>query len=261
MKVSFAILMLWIAFAAPASARAQADDLDRQAAQLQEQGPALQAFLKRSREGQVDPQFTAEVLGRAKALEDQGLPAEPYLLKANEGLAKRVPPKRMAPALEAATARTRSAAALADEAMMRGATASPEARRQAILQFQSELMSGRSQADLEKAVQAGFSKGRKPSLSDLAEEVSQPGLGKKEKAKAPNLPAPPNSPALEKPSKAVAPAKEKPEKKAPQGSQGSEKERGRSKSGFEKSGSSKPASSPASPGNFKGKRGNTGRGK
>jgi hypothetical protein len=258
MKVSLAILMLWIAFAAPAGLRAQAGDLDRQAVQLQEQGPALQAFLKRSREGQVDPQFTAEVLNRAKALEDQGLPAEPYLLKANEGLAKRVPPKQMAPALEATTARTRSAAALADEAMKRGATASPQARRQAILQFQSELMAGRSQGDLEKAIQAGFSKGRKPSLTDLAEEVAQPGRGKKEKSKAPAPPTLEHSPGSEKPAKAVAPAKVKREKSSP----GMEKGGGKPKGGdFEKSGYSKPSSSPTNHGNSKGKQGGKGRGK
>lgn len=258
MKVTLAILMLWIALVAPAGARAQADDLNRRAAQLQEQGPALQAFLQRSREGQVDPQFTAEVLNRAKALEDQGLPAEPYLLKANEGLAKKVPSKQMAPALEATTARTRSAASLADEAMKRGATASPQARRQAILQFQSELMTGRSQGDLEKAIQSGFSKGGKPSLSELAEEVAQPGRGKKEKSKAPALPSLEYSPGSEKPSKAVAPAKAKHEKQSPE----MEKGRGKSKGGgFEKSGYSKPVFSPPSHGNSKGKQGGKGHGK
>ncbi|HEX5033394.1 MAG TPA: hypothetical protein VFW62_02840, partial [bacterium] len=252
------ILFLCFALAAPSAAPAQGHEVERQAAGLQEQGPALQAFLKRSREGQADPQFVSDVLRGAKALEDQGLPAEPYLLKANEGLAKRVPPKRMTPALEATGARTRNAATLVDEAVKRGATASPESRRQAILQFQSELMTGRSRADLEKSIDAGFAKQAKPSLSELAEEASGPRKGGKvEKNKVPAGALEHPAGSEKKPSKVSPPAAEKPSKKAPT----LEKEKGKSKPSLQKPERSK-TSAPKEKGNhFNGRSGGKGKGK
>ncbi|HKY64231.1 MAG TPA: hypothetical protein VJR29_12520 [bacterium] len=260
MKAFLSILLLWFALAAPLSAQAQGGEVERQAAALQEQGPALRTFLKRSREGQADPQFVSEVLRGAKALEDQGLPAEPYLLKANEGLAKRVPPKRMTPALEATGARTRNAAALVDEAVKRGATASPESRRQAILQFQSEMMAGRSRADLEKSIDAGFAKQAKPSLSELADEASGPRRGGKvEKPKRPASPhlEHPAGQEKEKPSKAAAPASGKPEKKSPS----VEKDKGRSKPAVQKPERVKPSAPKGNGNQFKGKGGGPGRGR
>jgi hypothetical protein len=190
MKRSLAIFALFFALVGSPPTRAQdGAALDRQAAQLQEQGPALQAFLKRSREGQVDPAFASEVLSRAKALEDQGLPTEPYLLKANEGLAKKVGAKRMAPALDQTVSRTRNAAAIVDKSTP---GVSADSRRRAILQVQSGLMSGRSEAELEKTLRSHVKPSKVPDLPDLeshsgSEKPSKktPGFEKRElKAKS-----------------------------------------------------------------------------
>lgn len=262
MKLSFSILIFWIALATAPQGLCAQGDLDRQAAQLQEQGPALQTFLRRSREDQVDPAFASEVLTKAKALEEQGLPAEPYLLKANEGLAKRIPPKKMEPALQNTDGQIRSAAGLADDAVKRGASASPEARRRAILQFQSEMKAGRSDKELEQSMRESFSKKPNSSLEDLADETTGRKARKKVEKEKPVLPRLEYSPGGEKPAKATHPGKEKspkekPAKKSPSADRGPAK----SKPKLEKSDKSKGSYPSGAHGNSKGKGGGKGRGK
>lgn len=262
MKLSFSILVFWIALAAaPMGLRAQGE-LDRQAAQLQEQGPALQAFLQRSRQGQVDPAFASEVLTKARALEEQGLPAEPYLQKANEGLAKRVPPRKMEPALRNTDGQIRSAAGLADEAVKRGASASPDTRRRAILQFQSEMKAGRSARELDESLREGMSRKPHASLEDLADETSGRKPGKKVEKEKPVFPRLEYSPGGEKPVKATPPEKKKASKeKPPQKSSPTERGPEKSKHGIEKKEKPHNSTSSGSHGNSKGKGGGKGHGK
>ena len=257
MRTSISILFLWVALAVPLSLRAQGSEVERQAAALQEQGPALQSFLRRNREGQVDSQYSAEILRGAKALEDQGLPSEPYLLKANEGLAKRVGPKQLAPALQSTSARTREAATLVDGAVAQGASASPESRRRAILQFQSALMSGRSTRDLEKKIQAGLVRERKPSLNELVDESFDRGSREKKSIQKPDLPKLGSPPDSEKPVKA---------KLSPQGNSGKKSSELGKPPAKQKPSVQKPAKSKSSiplghGGNSRGKGSGKGRGK
>ena len=258
MRNAFSILILCFALAAPLGLSAQNAEVESQAAGLQEQGPALQAFMQRSRQGQVDPAFASEVLRGAKALEDQGLPAEPYLLKANEGLAKRVAPPKILPALGETGTRIRSAAELIDGTVARGASATPESRRQAILQLQSALMSGRPRGELEKALRSGLTKDSKPSLSELTADAT--GLGKSSKAKAPKAPDQPHlkdSLDSTKPTKSLGPDKVKPEKKQPS----LEKKKEKQGASFQKPAQPKLRPQSGSDGNSKGKGGGKGKAK
>jgi len=105
-----------------------------------EDKPFAQGFYQKAMERQADPQWVAEVLGRAKQMREQGLPTAPYFLKANEGLTKKVPPRKILPALNKTQRQTQSADRLVKQAVSRGATVpSPQSKRQAILDYQRAL--------------------------------------------------------------------------------------------------------------------------
>lgn len=105
--------------------------------QLLNSGPALPAFLQKSAQRNTDPNFVYGVLHNAHQLNERGLPTGPYLLKANEGLAKGIGPAQIRPALEAARRQTELAESLVSEAQARGLVFSnPQQRQRAVQEYQ-----------------------------------------------------------------------------------------------------------------------------
>lgn len=172
MKKTLAIGLLLLGLAAAGPLRGQGDaQIAREAAALGAPSPALSAFLAKSAASGVPRDFTLGVLKEAQALEARGIPSEPYLLKANEGLAKGVPPAKLEPALRQSRQRGERAAALVDRAVPDGAAdlRSP-ARRAAILQVQSAMLNGKSPAELEKGLRAK-AKGDKLTWEQIGSEA------------------------------------------------------------------------------------------
>src|SRR4030095_10526254 len=115
-------------------------DLASSATTFGEESPAAAAFLEKSSRKGASREFTVKVLEEAKRLRDRGLPAEPYLLKASEGLAKGTPPAKIGGALEKTRKHTKKAEALVNRPIeRRGLSSSPAAKREAILNFQKAL--------------------------------------------------------------------------------------------------------------------------
>jgi len=172
MKKTLAIGLLFLGLATAAPLRAQGDpEIAREAAALGAPTPALSAFLAKSQASGVPRDFTLGVLKEAQALEARGIPSEPYLLKANEGLAKGVPPAKLEPALRQTRQRGESAAALVDRsAPGQAANLRSPARRAAILQVQSAMLNGKSPAELEKGLQSK-AKGGKLSWEEIGSEA------------------------------------------------------------------------------------------
>ena len=108
MKRLFFIFCLFLGLGFAASLCAQDDpEIAQEAAALGPKTPALKALLARQGENK---DFVLETLHGARDLKAQGLPTEPYLLKANEGLAKGIPTKRILSALKDSRKRTETAA-------------------------------------------------------------------------------------------------------------------------------------------------------
>lgn len=111
--------------------------------------PALQSFLKRSRERRVSEDFVLGVLREARQMKAQGEPHEALLLKANEGLAKGIAPRSMGPALLETKGRIRQAAQLVDAAVASGAQeVTPQSRLKAIEHYRQALLYGASSEQL-----------------------------------------------------------------------------------------------------------------
>jgi len=158
MRRLFAILVLLSSLAAAFPLRAQGDpELAREAAPLGAESPALKALLAREAADPNSRDLVLETLRGARELKSQGLPTEPYLLKANEGLAKGLPPKKILPAMQESRRRTETAAGLVDSAFAKEAGFSPQARLRAILEMQGALLNGVSTHDLENALRHGQS--------------------------------------------------------------------------------------------------------
>lgn len=110
---------------------------------LGEPSPALQGFLAQSRQRGASPEFVRQVVGEAQSLKFHNLPVEPYLLKANEGLAKKISPAHITPALGQTRRRTEVAGRLVDQALLgSGHPPSQQERFQAIRDFQGALQGG-----------------------------------------------------------------------------------------------------------------------
>ncbi len=75
----------------------------------------LHRFLKESREKQASSQHVKNVLAETSSLQAVELPAEPYLLKATEALAKGVSPKKSLPALRQTRDHIKLAGRLSDQ--------------------------------------------------------------------------------------------------------------------------------------------------
>jgi len=104
-------------------------------------GPALLSFLNYSAARSAPPDFVYQVLKNARSLQDQGLPPSPYLLKANEGLAKGVPHQKMAPILKETQDQTLRAGRWVDQAVARGwKVKSPGQRRRLAQEYQWALL-------------------------------------------------------------------------------------------------------------------------
>ncbi|MFO1462495.1 MAG: hypothetical protein U1F66_01860 [bacterium] len=193
-----------------ASARAQLDpELGRAAAGLGT-SPALQALLRRSAEGGASREFVLGVLQDAQQMQAQGLPTEAYLLKANEGLAKRVPPPKILPVLQESRAGTARAASWVDAVTLReGRRLSPRERQGAILGLQRALLNGASPGELEKAARGAGSwqelEGQLPSWIPRRHPVIEVKL-----PRAPLLNAPPSGPVQEKIPPGQVESREKP---------------------------------------------------
>lgn len=110
---------------------------------LGEASPALGAFLSRAQQGGVEAKFRDHVILEAQDIQRRGMPAEPYLLKANEGLAKRVGVTQMSSALKRTRGQTVEAARWVDQEIVRGAgVTSPRDRLETIQVYQSVLATG-----------------------------------------------------------------------------------------------------------------------
>ncbi|MFO1518730.1 MAG: hypothetical protein U1F57_03555 [bacterium] len=168
------------------AARAQTSpaDLARYAEAFGEEKPFAQSFIEKAQRKGSDPRFMMEVLGQAKSMRDQGLPAEPYLLKANEGLAKGVAAPQMLPALRNTQKQTETAGDLVHRALERGAVSpSPQSQRQAVLNYQRALLNQVPSSALQKLSEsvdpASKRKIRIDELGGAAHEFSkmnQPGV-------------------------------------------------------------------------------------
>ncbi len=88
--------------------------------QLLEVGPALPSFLKKSSAHSLDEQQTLHVLQNAQYLQSQGYPPGPYLLKANEAIAKGAPPQALRSALAQSWQKNQQAGKLTQKALSRG---------------------------------------------------------------------------------------------------------------------------------------------
>lgn len=153
MRRLFFILILLSSLGVASLLRAQADpEIAREAAALGEDSPALKALVEREAEDPSSRELILEAFRGAKELQSQGLPTEPYLLKANEGLAKGMSPKKILPALQESRHRMETAAAVVDSVSPKGAGLSPQARQRAILEMQGALLNGVSPRQLEKAI-------------------------------------------------------------------------------------------------------------
>src|SRR5262245_16135260 len=116
-----------------------------------EEKPFAEAFVQKATRQGADPAFITDVLGRAKQMQEQGLPVQPYFLKANEGLAKKMPPPQISSALDGTQKQTEQAKTFVDRAVERGATVpSPQAKREAILNFQRALLNETPPEQLQK---------------------------------------------------------------------------------------------------------------
>lgn len=146
------ILILWMSLVCPlARAQVSSWEILSQTARLHSGGPALLNFLEKSGKGKSDPQLTMEVLQNANRLQEEGLPVDPYLLKANEGLAKGVAPQKIAPALVKTEKQIRTAGKWVQESdwEQRG-DFSPLQRRQIIQEYQWALLNGVPPSRLEE---------------------------------------------------------------------------------------------------------------
>jgi hypothetical protein len=134
-----------------------------------EEKPYAEAFVQKATQQGADPAFVTDVLGRAKQMRDQGLPVQPYFLKANEGLAKKMPPPKISSALDGTQRQTEQAKTFVDRAVERGATVpSPRAKREAILNFQRALLNETSSEQLQKLSEGA---GPKVSIDQLGDSV------------------------------------------------------------------------------------------
>ncbi len=112
--------------------------------------PAFQALVQRRDRGEVPANFVSEVEKEAGQLQAKGLPVEPYLLKANEGIAKRVPPKKIYPALKTSKQQTEIAGELFEKAAEKeGFQGNSKNREEGILRVQRELMTGKKPSKVE----------------------------------------------------------------------------------------------------------------
>jgi hypothetical protein len=138
-KIFFVLLSLL--FCSTIFGQASSLQVAQQAALLGTESPALSAFLQRSASRGASPDFVLQVLQNAKKMQEKGLPIEPYLLKANEGLAKGVPPQKIFPALSQTQKQLELADHLVQRAVDRGAVVdSPQERQEATLRFQKALL-------------------------------------------------------------------------------------------------------------------------
>lgn len=136
-------------------------------------GPALTSFLQQSTARNTDPAVTYQVLKNARRLQARGLPTEPYLLKANEGLAKGVSPQRLKLGLGRTQRQTEMAGRLVDRAIARGAVVdSPQARRKTVQEFQWALLNQTSPRDLVRMTdQLTPGMGKRGNLSQIGKSV------------------------------------------------------------------------------------------
>ena len=178
-KSLFKILFFIAALLLSTKAQAQAipSDLAASVPAFGEESPAAAAFLEKASRKGASRDFTVKVLEEGKRLRERGLPAEPYFLKASEGLAKGAPPARIGGALENTRKQTEQAETLVNRAIQRRDLASsPAGKREAVLNFQRALSLNQTPPRrLEKLIDEQDASG-KPSLEKLgkaAREISK----------------------------------------------------------------------------------------
>src|SRR4029453_3993972 len=174
------LLVAFLLLSVKAMAQGIPPDLASSVNGFGEESPAAAAFLEKSTRKGAPRDFTEKVLNEAKALRDRGLPAEPYLLKASEGLAKGAPPERIGGALQKTRRQTEEAESFVNRTLQRkGLSSPPEEKRGAISNFQKALFLNQPPPRrLEKWIDAEEGPGKsKPSLDQLgkgARELEKP---------------------------------------------------------------------------------------
>jgi hypothetical protein len=154
-KTLIPILLIVLFTSAKGWTQTSAGEMSRYADAFGEEKPFAQGFIENASRRGADPGFVSEVLGRAKIMRDQGLPTEPFFLKASEGLVKNVPLKKINPVLDTTQKQTESAAGLVNQAIERGAIVpSTQAKREATLRFQKALLNQTPRSDLESLVKS-----------------------------------------------------------------------------------------------------------
>ncbi len=135
--------------------------------------PALASFLQQSQSRGAPPEFVQEVLGEARSLQERGIPAEPFLTKASEGLVKGMSPERIRPAIHKTRQQLEQGDQWVNRAVAAGATMpSPEERRSAISQYQKALMVGVGPAALNNLEKRGKGPWQVSSLARRARNLS-----------------------------------------------------------------------------------------
>ena len=147
--LQFAFLIWVICQPSPLLAQANPWQIAMMALQIPSGGQPLLSFLQHSAKRGTSSHFVAEVLRESKDLQDRDLPPQGYLLKADEGLAKGVPPDAMQAALLQTSRQSRVAGQWVDRAVARGWIPDrPQDRRSMAERYRWALVNGVSPGKL-----------------------------------------------------------------------------------------------------------------
>jgi hypothetical protein len=137
-----------------------------------EESPALQALLHRQEKGEASKEFVSQVVHEAEGLRSKGLPAEPFLLKANEGIAKQASPKKISKALNRSKVQTELAGELFQKVEKKeGGQIDRQKREKEIQYFQRELMIGKKPAKVERLAEKKIQRLKKKDASQSLNHI------------------------------------------------------------------------------------------
>jgi len=170
-------LLLFGIFLIPTASLAQVSPwkIAALALQIPTGGSALASFLNHSAKQKSDPIFVQQVLYQAKGLQDRGFPTRPYLLKADEGLSKGIPPGRINRALKTTQRQTFTAGRFANQAIAKGwVHDSAQVRRELTQRYQWALLNGVPPGQLNRMNhQFHASPGKAANLSRLNQDLRE----------------------------------------------------------------------------------------
>jgi hypothetical protein len=137
------ILIFLITFLSyfPAAFAGTPENLQMTASSFEEEAPQARGFLENSERVRAPLAWRESVLTDAQQLRSRGLPAAPFLLKASEGLVKRIRPEKIDPTLQQTKEQTEQAENLVTKIIPNSPTTSIVERRRGISVVQRALVS------------------------------------------------------------------------------------------------------------------------